>query len=94
MRAAGYIRVSTSGQIGPDKVSLENQQNQIQRYCDYKQWEVLTIYNESAASGAKVERPVLQRLLDDATHGTFGAVVYNWLMKNRIDASPIVARTV
>jgi|GEM_PF-823376 site-specific DNA recombinase len=75
MKAAAYTRVSTSGQIGPDKTSLENQLNDIRDYCNFKKWELLPPYDESVASGASMDRPVLQRLLNDAMRGKFQAVV-------------------
>jgi len=73
-KAAGYIRVSTSSQAGPDKVSLQIQTQKIEEYCTYRKWEMIP-YNESAASGATMERPVLQRLLADAAQGKFQAVI-------------------
>lgn len=74
MKAAAYTRVSTSGQIGPDKISLQTQLSDIERWCNYKEWEVIH-YEESVASGSSMDRPVLQKLLNDAAEGKFQYVV-------------------
>ncbi len=72
-KAAGYIRVSTSGQL--DNTSLEDQAQQITDYCSLNNLELLPIYDEGWQSGADAERPELQRLLADARLQKFQFVV-------------------
>ena len=61
IRAAAYLRVSTSGQI--DGESLSTQRSAIQSYCASKDWELAKIYEDAGISGAKDDRPALQSLL-------------------------------
>lgn len=72
-RAVGYCRVSTRDQV--DKISLEYQQEQIERYCFYKDYVVVDMYVEKGESGAKEDRTQLKRLLKDAQEGKFDVVV-------------------
>lgn len=85
IRAVGYTRVSTPGQTGPDKISIEVQAEKIERYCSSgwqdEGWQLVNVYNESAATGATMDRPVLQRLLDDAPKGVYDAVIVSDLSR-------------
>ncbi len=74
-KAAGYIRVSTMGQTGEDKVSLADQEAQIKEYCTRNSLELLPIYNEGAQSGADAQRPVLKKLMVDAHENQFQSVI-------------------
>jgi site-specific DNA recombinase len=71
--AAGYIRVSTSGQL--DNTSLEEQSQQITNYCNKNNLHLLRIYNEGWQSGADNDRPRLQEMLNDADQKHFEVVV-------------------
>ena len=73
MKAAGYIRVSTSGQL--DNTSLENQAEQITEYCQLNNLELLPIYNEGAGSGGDDDRSEFQRLMADARLQKFQFIV-------------------
>jgi len=75
MKAAGYVRVSTSGQTGDAKLSLQVQRESIQQYCADNNLQLLPIYDEGAQSGADLDRPELQRLLADAPERKFQSVV-------------------
>jgi len=72
-KAAAYVRVSTSSQI--DGESLNTQRSIIQSYCDTRNWELVTIYEDAGISGAKDDRPALQALLTAVKAGEIDAVV-------------------
>ncbi|MGO9018226.1 MAG: recombinase family protein [Syntrophobacteraceae bacterium] len=73
MKAAAYVRVSTSSQI--DGESLNTQRSSIQDYCASRGWELAKIYEDAGISGAKDDRPALQNLLSVAKTGEIEAVV-------------------
>ena len=53
---AGYIRVSTDGQVGDDKFGLDAQREQIEEYCVKNEMNIVKWYVDEGESGAK-ERP-------------------------------------
>lgn len=80
MRAVGYIRVSSEGQI--DNWSLDAQRRAIEDFCAGRGWTLTEVYSEegrSARSDAISRRPELQRLLADADRKAFDAVVVHSL---------------
>jgi DNA invertase Pin-like site-specific DNA recombinase len=67
----GYVRVSTQGQAR-DGYSLQYQVDEIQKYCEEKNMDLIQIYEDRGISGAKVdeegltvERDGLQNMLAD-----------------------------
>ncbi len=54
MKAIGYIRVSTEEQA-KEGVSLDNQEEQIKRYCEYRGLELVDILRDEGISGSKVK---------------------------------------
>lgn len=74
-RAAGYLRVSSEGQIGEDKFGLPAQKEAIEAYAQAQGYEIVGWYVDEAISGATLDRPELQRLLSDAEAGMFSAVL-------------------
>ena len=74
MRAASYIRVSTAQQATEDKVSLEEQQVNIETYCGSKGYRIVERYRD-VGSGASKRRPDFQRMLKDAQEGRFDVIV-------------------
>ncbi len=62
MKVYGYARVSTRDQ------SLEIQIEQITKYCEYRNVELMHVYAENA-SGKDVNRPEFQRMLHDLETG-------------------------
>ena len=74
-KAAGYLRVSGEGQIGEDKYGLAAQREAIETYAAAQGYEVAEWYVDEAISGAKLDRPELTRLLNDAEAGKFAFVV-------------------
>lgn len=74
-KAVGYLRVSTEGQVGEDKFGLVAQKEAIESYAKSQNFEIVSWYNDEGISGATLDRPSLQELLNDASDKTFGAVI-------------------
>ena len=73
-KAVGYIRVSTDEQT-QHGYSLEAQAQAIKKYCELQGWELVRIYRDDGYSGASMERPDLQQLLEDVYLRKFDVVV-------------------
>jgi DNA invertase Pin-like site-specific DNA recombinase len=69
VKAALYLRVSTTDQ------DPESQGREVRAFVAAHGWEVVETYRDVGVSGARVSRPALDRLLKDAWHGKFEAVV-------------------
>lgn len=75
MKAIGYIRVSTEKQAS-EGISLENQKEQIEKYCRYKGFELAGIIEDAGISGGiNKARPGFISLLDRIEAGEAGTVV-------------------
>lgn len=66
MRAAIYVRVSTSRQAERD-LSLPDQVAQCRAYCDRRDWEVAEVFSEPGASALDDDRPAFQEMIAKAT---------------------------
>lgn len=76
MKVIGYLRVSTTGQIGEDKFGIESQRADIEEYCKENGHEILAWYEDKGISGAKEERPQFGRILQgDYPEGVEAVVV-------------------
>jgi len=76
MRAYGYIRVSTAGQV-MDGVSLEAQQAKITAWCELNDYELAGIHIDAGISGKRADnRPALQDALKACSNGD-ALVVYS-----------------
>ena len=71
IRVFGYVRVSTTGQV-KEGFSLEQQKEEIIKFCDENGYELVRMYEDAGISGAKVDeddmsidRPGLQDMLAD-----------------------------
>ncbi len=71
MKAAIYARVSTAN----NGQSPEMQSRELREYLERRQWQVAGEYVDVGVSGSKGSRPELNRLLADAHHRKFDAVV-------------------
>ncbi len=90
-RIGGYIRVSTEKQVMG--YSIEVQITQIEQYCQFNGYELVDIYADRGISGKSMNRPELQRMLNDAKNGKLDCVmVYktNRLARNTSDLLTIV----
>jgi len=63
MKAVGYVRVSTQGQVD-EGVSLEAQQAKIEAWCLANDYELAAIYQDAGISGTKSDREGLQQALE------------------------------
>ena len=72
MDNVAYLRVSTEAQT--EKYGLEMQKQKILDYCKKKGVVIDKWYVDGGYSGAKLDRPQMQELLDDAEKGLFKTV--------------------
>lgn len=68
-----YVRVSTEMQTEGE--SLEEQENELRKFCDYKGYKIHKLYIEKGRSGGNTNRPEYQALLKDISHKKIDAVV-------------------
>lgn len=73
--AVAYLRVSTENQAQEDRFGLDVQREDIDRYAKENNIIINEYYIEKGVSGAKLERPELNRLLKDAEGKTFNQVI-------------------
>ncbi|MCM3155616.1 recombinase family protein [Priestia megaterium] len=73
LKVVSYSRVSTIGQV--DGISLEYQQQQIEGYANWQQYNIVDSYVEKGESGAKENRTQLTRMIQDAQEGLFDLVI-------------------
>ncbi|HCY8695423.1 TPA: recombinase family protein [Staphylococcus aureus] len=91
-RVAIYVRVSTEIQ-STEGYSITGQINQIEEYCQFNNFKVVDVYADRGISGKSMNRPALQRMLEDAKNGHIDCVmVYktNRLARNTSDLLKIV----
>jgi len=69
MRVALYLRVSTTDQ------DPESQGREVRTFVTARGWETVETYQDLGVSGARTQRPALDRLVRDAWRGRFQAVV-------------------
>jgi len=77
MKAIGYIRVSTTGQV-TDGVSLAAQRIKIKTWAELNGYEMGTVFEDAGISGAKAaNRPGLQAAIEAACTEKAALVVYS-----------------
>lgn len=69
-----YTRVSTQEQ-SQDGYSLGEQESRLRKYADAHGWAVASVYSDPGYSGAKLDRPAIQKLMRDAPQHLFDAVI-------------------
>lgn len=82
-----YIRVSTLEQAH-NGFSIEGQLKDIRSYCDKKGYKVVRLYNDKGYSGASIERPKLQLMLQHANEKLFDRIIiwkYDRLSRNSME---------
>ena len=67
-RAAGYLRVSTEAQAGPERYGLDSQRSDIEAFAAAGGYEVVTWYTDAGISGGTLDRPGLVACMDAAAH--------------------------
>lgn len=73
LKAGGYCRVSTKGQV--DKISLADQKKQIEDYCKNRNLNLIQTYIEKGVSGRTCDRPEFRKMLSDAANKEFQILV-------------------
>lgn len=68
MKAGIYLRVSKGSQ------TTDNQRRELAAYCERQGWTVAGIYDDSGVSGAKADRPGLNRMMRDLAAKKIGLV--------------------
>ncbi len=68
-RIVAYCRVSTSDQ------NVETQLSCVQKFCESRGWELGEVYTDIGISGAKEQRPALDKLKKDVSSGLVKAVL-------------------
>ncbi|WAH38571.1 recombinase family protein [Alicyclobacillus dauci] len=74
MRAAIYTRVSSEMQVA-DGFSLDAQLSRLRSYCDSQGWTVAGVYTDEGISAKDMQRPSLNRLVDDIKRSKYDVVV-------------------
>jgi len=74
MKVALYIRVSTERQA-KDGDSLEDQENDLRKFCDYRKYHIYKCYIERGKSGSNTNRPEYQKLINDIEGRKIKAVI-------------------
>lgn len=69
-----YTRVSTQEQ-SQDGYSLGEQESRLRKYADAHGWTVASVYSDPGYSGAKLDRPAIQKLMRDVPQHLFDAVI-------------------
>lgn len=76
MRIATYIRVSTQEQA-VEGYSIEAQKERLSNYCKAKGWQLVAEYVDAGFSGSNLDRPKVQKLMNDVNLNIFdGILVY------------------
>ncbi|MFT0636698.1 cassette chromosome recombinase CcrB [Staphylococcus ureilyticus] len=90
-RIGAYIRVSTERQV--EGYSVDGQITQIEQFCQFNGYDLVDIYADRGISGKSMNRPALQRMLQDAKNGKLDCVIVykiNRLARNTSDLLTIV----
>ena len=74
MKAIAYTRVSTQEQADSG-LSLEGQAARVQAFCVAKGWELVDTVTDAGLSGATLDRPGLQKVLESVRRHEVDAVV-------------------
>ena len=79
LTAGLYVRVSTMNQV--DKDSLKTQESRLRAYCQANGYEVREefVYRDKGMSGKDIDRPELERLMEDCKKGRVHVVLVSSL---------------
>jgi len=69
MKIAIYARVSTNEQ------NVDNQINELKKYCTARSYEIYNIYSDTGVSGSKESRPQFDIMLSDAKKRKFDCLI-------------------
>lgn len=68
-----YTRVSTQEQV--EGYSLSEQENRLKAYCVARDWTIANVYSDAGFSGGNINRPALQKLINDIRNKKIDTVV-------------------
>lgn len=74
MKVGCYVRVSTEHQA-EEGYSISEQTERLKNFCKAKEWTVYKVYTDAGISGAKLDRPALNKMLSDAKNGKIDMVL-------------------
>lgn len=69
-----YVRVSTQEQAN-EGYSVGEQTERLMKYADAMRWDVFKVYTDGGFSGANMERPALQKMIQDIKAGVINRVL-------------------
>lgn len=69
-----YIRVSTQEQA-KEGYSIDEQKERLEKYAEAHDWIIKNIYSDPGFSGSSLDRPSIQRLIEDVKAGQINKVV-------------------
>jgi len=76
VRCAVYTRVSTENQAEKEFSSCEAQEEKIRAFVkSQSNWKVFKVYSDAGYTGANLNRPALQELLEDIKQGEIDIVL-------------------
>jgi len=70
-----YVRLSKDDERAGESVSIENQKLMLRKYVTEQGWDEAGCYVDDGYSGTNLERPGLQRLLEDAKDGRVNLIL-------------------
>ena len=73
-KAALYIRVSTDAQC-EEGYSVDAQKEMLEAYCRSKGWKTYEFYIDGGFTGSNIDRPAMQRMIEEVKGGQISAVV-------------------
>ncbi len=73
-RVAIYVRVSTDEQRD-NGYSIDSQIRMLKEYCEKKEYSIIDVYNDAGYSGKNLNRPAMQRLIQDIEKGKIDKLV-------------------
>ncbi len=88
-----YVRVSTEKQV-KEGISIESQNADIKRYCDYHKYKVKKVYEDRGVSaGSIIGRLALEKLIGDIEKGE-SMIIYDLsrLARNTLDSLQILEK--
>ena len=90
MRTAAYARYSSDSQR---EASIRDQLRNIETYCDRMEWPRPALFQDQAISGARIDRPGYQAMLDAARDKAFDVLLvddFSRLARDQIEAAQTV----
>jgi len=91
IKAAGYVRVSTSGQMAEGKQSLDVQRESIRQFAAQNNYKLTEIYSDEGISGGTVKnRHALQQCLFDGQDGKFSLLIVHRLSRFGRNAGELI----